>query len=36
LRRSSREIVDADRPSWRAMSRTPSPRARASAICSRS
>ena len=36
LRRSSREIVDGDRPSCLAISRTPSPRARASAICSRS
>jgi len=36
LRRSSREIVEAARPSCRAISRTPSPRARASAIRSRS
>jgi hypothetical protein len=36
LRRNSREIVDADRPSCRAISRTPCPRARANAICSRS
>jgi hypothetical protein len=36
LRLSSREIVEAARPSWRAISRTPFPRARASAISSRS
>lgn len=36
LRRSSREIVEGARPSCRAISRTPSPRARASARCSRS
>ena len=36
LRRNSREIVDAALPSWRAISRTPSPRTRNKAICSRS
>src|SRR4051794_4121960 len=36
LRRSSREIVDAARPSRRAVSRTPQPRARNSASSSRS
>jgi hypothetical protein len=36
LRRSSREIVDADRPSRRAISRTPHPWARKIAISSRS
>src|SRR3954464_622502 len=36
LRRSSREIVDASRPSRRAVSRTPQPWARNSAISSRS
>ena len=36
LRRNSREIVEAARPSCRAIPRTPSPRARANAICSRS
>ena len=36
LRRSSRETVDPDRPSWRATSRTPKPCARHSAISSRS
>jgi len=36
LRRSSLEIVDGDRPSWRAMSRTPAPQARRIAISSRS
>src|SRR5215212_7569152 len=36
LRRSSREIVDAARPSRRAVSRTPQPRARNSAMSSRS
>lgn len=36
LRRSSREIVEGARPSCRAISRTPSPRARPSARCSRS
>ena len=36
LRRSSREIVDGDRPSRRAISRTPQPCARRSAISSRS
>jgi hypothetical protein len=36
FRRNSREIVDGDRQSCLAISRTPSPRATASAICSRS
>src|SRR6516162_1780241 len=36
LRRNSREIVDGARTSWRAISRTPCPWARQSAICSRS
>jgi hypothetical protein len=36
FRRSSREIVDGDRPSMRAISRTPQPRARRRAISSRS
>jgi hypothetical protein len=36
LRRSSREIVDGDRPNCRAISRTPQPVARNSAISSRS
>ena len=36
LRRSSRETVEGARPSCRAIARTPSPRARASATCSRS
>jgi hypothetical protein len=36
LRRSSREIVDGDRPSWTAISRTPDPPARSIAISSRS
>ena len=36
LRPNSREIVDGDRPSWPAISRTPSSRATASAICSHS
>src|SRR5262245_12115055 len=36
LRRNSREIVDGARASWRAISRTPWPWARRSAICSRS
>lgn len=36
LRRNSREIVEAARPSRAAILQTPSPRARASAICSRS
>jgi hypothetical protein len=36
LRRSSLEIVDGERPSTRAISRTPQPRARRTAISSRS
>ena len=36
LRRSSRDIVDAERASCRAISRTPALRARSRAICSRS
>jgi hypothetical protein len=36
LRRSSREIAEAERPARRAISRTPHPRARNIAISSRS